>query len=796
MSRGLEVRTLGHDRACIVGARPESAETRAFAAWLGARPDVVKFEQRPETGAFYVEFDDGAHLPGRFVRALREAIPSFTPRRTAEFGVAPVHVLPGRIRVKVTGIGDDELETLAVRALSIPGVTRTEHLPSSDTLLLFYDPQRSTEAALLEALRRTSPEECAARPEVELRWFAALGATSVLVTCIAGTLPFPAMALGVVLSTYSPLRRSLEALADGKLSVDLLDVAATFAALATRRPVTAAFVIWMVAVGDLLLDVSANNARTALSTVMHRKERWAERLSADGRVESVPARELAVGDRLVVHTGRGVIADGTILSGTAEVDEKAISGESRLLSKRAGDRVFASSVVVEGQLVIGVESSGRDTEAAKIERILRTVGTKPLTLQRDSLELASKLVLPTFGVAALAAALSGEVSRAVCVLITDFGTGIRIAVPTSALTAMTLAAREGVLFKGAQYLERLSKADTIVFDKTGTLTNGVPEVVLVVTSPGIKAAWLIRLAASAEANHDHPVARALKAYARERGIPLAAPDPGSEAYVVGRGLSARVAGHHVRVGRATWMTSQKLKTSRFRRRIARLEASRISNLLVAVDGKVLGLIGYSDGTRPESAAIVRRLSAGGARTVMLLSGDNRTVVRNVAREVGIDVAVGALFPHQKADYIRRLRDAGHVVAMVGDGINDAPALACADVGISIAGSTDVAIETADVILLEGGLGRLEKAFAISDQAMRAVRQNLGVVIAPNAIAIALGAFGLIQPPMAAIINNGATALAVLAGTLPLLHSHVELPGGPSTAGATREPDDQDAEAAE
>jgi len=218
-----------------------------------------------------------------------------------------------------------------------------------------------------------------------------------------------------------------------------------------------------------------------------------------------------------------------------------------------------------------------------------------------------------------------------------------------------------------------------------------------------------------------------------------------------------------------WMESQKLKIGpSFKKHLARFEKDRNSSLCVAVDEEVIGLVAYSDGTRPESAAIVQRLRGNGRRKIVLLSGDSPEVVKNVARTVGIDEAVGGLLPEQKAEYVRKMRAAGRVVAMVGDGINDVPALASADVGISFAGSTDLALETADVVLLDRGLARLEKAFQISDRAMSSVRQNLSIIIVPNAIAIALGAFGLIAPPMAAIINNGATFLAVLVGTSPLL----------------------------
>ncbi len=650
----------------------------------------------------------------------------------------------------------------------MPGVREARHLSGSTTILLVYDPDGATEDGLVHAIRKIDLAPGEWQRPTELRWGGALSCTGVLLGCLARAAPFPVLAAGVVLSSLRPLHRSVVALTEGKVSIDLLDVAATFAALATRRPITAAFVIWMVGVGDLLLDVSANSARTAISTVIQHREQEATRALADGLTERVPAHQLEAGDRIAVRAGQVIAADGRIVSGLAEVDEKALTGESRLLSKGEGARVLAASMVVAGRIVVEVERSGRDTQAARIERVLGTIGSKPLTLQRDALELASRLVLPTFCIAALAALLSSDVTRAVCILITDFGTGIRIALPTSALTAMALAARRGVVLKGAQYLERLARADVIVFDKTGTLTSGVPEVIEVVTARGTDEATLVRLAASAESGHEHPVARALAGHARRRGIAMVPPEPGSEEYAVGLGLAARVSGHRVQLGRAAWLEDQGLDLRAFRRHLRRLQRARTSTLCVAIDGRVAGLVGYSDSTRPESAAIVSRLRAGGRRRVVLLSGDAAAVVANVAGELGIDEAASGLLPDEKAEYVRRLQAAGHVVAMVGDGINDAPALARADVGISIAGSTDVAIEAADVILLEGGLARLPSVFRGSEQAMGRVRQDLGVVILPNAVAIVLGALGLISPPIAAVVNNGATLLAVLVGMAPLL----------------------------
>ncbi len=772
MNEGLQAFERGRGRACITGVRKDSAEATALGVWLAERIDVVGFEQRAGTGTFYVKYDDGAALSGQFIRSLRDKIHTLNRAKREPFNVKPVHSLRGRVRLEVTGISERQLATLTMLTTGLSGVKRTKHLPGSRTTLVDYDPEKASEGFIIRKLLKSNPDEWTRdwHKPTPIRWGGALAGTSTLVACLIGAAPFwwP-LAAAITLNTARPLGRSIAALHKGEISIDLLDVAATFAALATGRNITAAFVIWMVGIGDMLLDISANQARSALSMLMRRKEQEALRVLPDGGMETVLVSDLLAGDHFMVHAGHGIVADGKVVSGLAEVDAAALTGESRLLPKKEGDPVFASTFVAEGHLVIEVERSGKNTEAAKIEKILNTVGSKPLTLQREALAAASKLVLPTFGVASLAAVLSSDVDRAVCVLITDFGTGFRIAVPTSAMTAMTLAAREGVLVKGAQYLERLSKTDVIIFDKTGTLTRGVPEVVKVVPVRGEKESTLITLSASAEARHDHPVAKALKAYARQQDIRLIEPEPGNEEYAVGLGLSARIDGRRVRVGRAAWMESQNLDIGiSLQEHLAQFKKDGNSSLCVAVDEEVIGLVAYSDRTRPESAAIVQRLRGDGRRKIVLLSGDSPEVVNNVARTVGIDEAVGGLLPEQKAEYVRKLRAAGHVVAMVGDGINDAPALASADVGISFAGSNDVALETADVVLLDRGLVGLEKAFQIGDRAISSVRQNLGIIIVPNAIAIALGACGLIAPPMAAIINNGATFLAVLAGTIPLL----------------------------
>jgi Cu2+-exporting ATPase len=765
------VRPQGPHRLRIVGVESGSAAAKTICTFLAERPEVQRFEQRPKTGVFCVDYDDRSELPGRFLRALNERIASIErppPEDSKLFDIERVHSVEGRVRLRVRGLDEESIPKLTAFIAVLEGVEHAVASPSG-TVLVHYDGSAATEDQIVDQLCESHPVDWPAEPPrgTVLRWGGAVTDTIVLAAAISGAFPVPVISVGVVCCMARPLLRSLHALGRGSVTIDLLDVVATSAALVTGLPGTAAFIIWMVGCGDLLLDFTADQARGALAKVMQLQERDAFRVLENGEVERVRVDCLEVGDRFLASTGRNVAADGVVVTGTASIDEASLTGESRYVCKTEGSSVYASTLVVEGEVVVEVVRSGKTTEAAKILGVLSNAGSKPLTLQDDALRLAGRLVPPTFGVAAAAARLSADIHRATCVLITDFGTGTRIAVPTSALTSLTLAAREGVLVKGAQYLERLAKTDVVVFDKTGTLTCGVPEIVEIIAADGFDPLEVAQLAASAESRHEHPVAKALKAYALGLGCELLPTELGAEEYLVGSGLTTHVDGRTVRIGSAAWMERMGHDLSRFHIALERLVENEISTVFIDVDGKLAGIAGYRDTIRGESAAIVHRLKAGGRRQIVLLSGDTRRTVEWVARKVGVDQSVGPLLAVEKADWVRKLRAEGHVVAMIGDGINDAPALALADVGISIAGSTEVAVEMADVVLMEGGLTQLAEAFDIADRAMSGVRRSLGAILVPNAIAIALGAGGLIRPPLAAIINNGATLLSVAVGTAPL-----------------------------
>jgi Cu2+-exporting ATPase len=752
------------DQLRIKGGRPGSAALKKLLDWLHARPEVVKVRRR-STGALDVELRGGASSAA-LLSSLEDQLFTLVEAPRVERRVAIVHALPGRVRLQVAGLDDDGVMRLAAWLGSRPGVLRASPSPAASSIVVVFD-EAATSGPVLAAAAAASdradwPDGIPA--PARSPWPNTAASSVVLGAALTGVVPELALVGGVALTAIPPLGRALRALRERRLSVDVLDLAALSISVATGQPATAAFITWLLSIGDLLLHRSADSARAAISKLMSLEAPEALKLAA-GRIERVPAAKLARGDRVLVPVGWRVPADGVVLEGAASIDEKALTGESMPRGVRAGDRVLAATVVLEGEITVEVERAGAHTTAAKIVKMLEGVGGKPMTLQKTAERVTDKLTLPTLALAAAAGGLTGEIERVTSILITDFGTGVRISLPASALTAMALAARDGVLVKGAQYLERLARTQVVVFDKTGTLTGGTPSVVEVVPLGAHDARDVLALCAAAEAHAAHPLAAAIRSRAAEAGVVVPEPELGSCSYSVGRGVRARVAGREVHVGNPRFLREHEIPSAAADALCAAHRAAGSSSLLVAIDGHLAGVVAYADRPRPETASVVAALRARRLRTV-LLSGDSRHAVEAVAAAVGIDEAQAELLPEDKASYVQSLRRSGAVVTMIGDGINDAPALASADVGVSLHGGTDVALETADVVLLDGGLARLPDAFTAGERALRHVKRGLGIVVVPNAVAIVLGALGLVGPALAAVANNGSTVAAALAAVAP------------------------------
>jgi Cu2+-exporting ATPase len=759
-----------------VGARRlrlEKLPGPSLLAWL-RRHEAVAEVSVPTTGSVEIVVRDTGAL-AVLARAVEDRLFA-TARHRARLPieVTTLHALPGRVRLGVTGVPERDLERLAEWLRSRAGVQRARASPASGTVVVWFDPNETTSLAIVQDVVASDPRSWPSVAPPAAGWARILANTAVLAVSVVlpDVIPAPLLGGSVALTALPSVLRAAAALRERRVGVDTLDVVAIAISIGTRRFATAALVTWLLSIGDLVLARTHARARAAITDRLDLEAAEAHRLRGDA-VEHVSARSLRPGDRIVVETGARIAADGVVERGEALVDERALTGESMPRERRSGDRVLSASVVVDGQLVVRVERAGTETTAMRIAEVLASAGAKPMTLQRDAERVADRLVLPTFALAGASGALTGEIARATSVLITDFGTGLRIAVPTAALTAMTLAARQGMLVKGGQFLERLAKVDTVVFDKTGTLTRGEPEVVALDVLGDLPASTCLALAAAAEARQKHPVAMAIRRHATKAGVPVLRAELGSEAVSIGRGVSAIVGGRRVVVGDKRAMLEHGVRAAAARAVMERNRAAGASSVLVAVDDRVAAVLAISDEPRGESASVIDALRVGGRRRVMLLSGDSKPVALALGRALGVDRAEGELLPDDKARIIRDLQAKGHTVAMVGDGINDAPALTVADVGISLESGTELALDAADVILLEGGLSKLPTVFALADRSMANVRRSLWLVLAPNAVAIVLGALGLLPPALAAVVNNGSTAAAALAAVSPLLRPRAQ-----------------------
>lgn len=552
-----------------------------------------------------------------------------------------------------------------------------------------------------------------------------------------------------------------------RLNVDFLDTLAVAASLAQGNPMAGAIVTWLIKLGDWIRDLTAAGSRRAIRELLEFqvKTAWVIR---DGALVSIPSSELAVGDEVVVHHGGVIPIDGEIIAGQALIDQKTITGEGLPVTRGKGDAAFAATVVRDGHLTIRATRVGADTTAGQIVRLVESAPIGDTRMQNHAERLADRLVVPELVLATGAAVVSGDFDRFLSLVIVDYGTGIRVAAPTAVLASMTHAARTGIIIKSGRHLERLAEVDTVVFDKTGTLTHGTPAVLDVLTyQDHITPGHLLGLAAAAETKLQHPVAEALRSKAKDLAVNI---PPCDEArYRVGLGVEGQVNGYYLHVGNERFMRQSDICVSKTANDRCALDEQGYSCVYIAVDGAVAGMVPYSDEIRAESRSVLHRLRSMGVKNSVMLTGDNAVVARAVGRRLGLTRHFSDMLPADKADAIQELQRAGNVVAMVGDGINDSPALSYADVGIAMKHGAEVAHESAHVVLMEDSLWKLVKAVEISQGAVRLIKQNYAIVAGMNTLALALALpGGLITPTVTALISNGSAIVATLNGLRPIL----------------------------
>jgi Cu+-exporting ATPase len=543
----------------------------------------------------------------------------------------------------------------------------------------------------------------------------------------------------------------------------------------------AAAVITVLVLLGQVLELRARAATSgAIKALLQLAPKTARRIDDDGADHEVPIDSLKVGDKLRVRPGEKVPVDGVILEGRSTLDESLVTGESMPVTKEAGDKVIAGTLNQSGSFVMRADKVGRDTLLSQIVKMVAEAQRSRAPIQRLADQVAGWFV-PLVIVVALIAfgawSLFGPEPRmayglvaAVSVLIIACPCALGLATPMSIMVGVGRGAQAGVLIKNAEALERMEKVDTLVVDKTGTLTEGKPKVMEIVVASGFQENEILRLAASVERASEHPLADAIVRAAQERNLDLGKVEAFDSP--TGKGAMGKVDGRTVVLGNSNYLKSLGIDTEPLNEQGERLRGDGATVINIAIDGKLAGLVAIADPIKPSAPDALKALAAEGIKVIML-TGDNRTTANAVARKLEITDVEAEVLPDQKIAVVSKLQKAGRIVAMAGDGVNDAPALAAADVGIAMGTGTDVAIESADITLLKGDLGGIVRARRLSQATMNNIRQNLFFAFVYNAAGIPIAAgilypgFGILLSPIIAAAAMALSSVSVVGNALRL-----------------------------
>lgn len=689
-----------------------------------------------------------------------------------------IHATPGRCRIRVARLRTDAAlrVRLSDRLGNSPHVSSFRLNPACESITVSYHCALEELYNLLclpiKSLAVIGSQPVVSAPVPEL------GQTNPfrsMVLAAAALVLGPAGGFGldillIVLTGIPIWRRAISTLAlERRLNVDFLDGLALAIALMRREPRTAALMALMVHLGDVVRELTARQSRGHIRQLMDFQTVQARRLKPDGSFTLIPAQDLRAQQMALMLAGDLVPADGVICSGQAAVDQRHITGESVPAMRCVGDTVFAGSSIVEGSITVQITEVGANTTVAKIVQTIESAPVGETRIQNYAERFADRLVAPLLGVNSAMLALTGNVDRFMSMAIVDYGTGIRVAAPTSILASMTRAARQGILIKSGHHLEQLATLQGIAFDKTGTLTCGQLTVLEVKSFQSqLSTDRILQLAAAAETQLRHPVAYALVRHAESsRGLTL--PPCDDVQFSIGMGVSAMIGGHRIHVGSARFLRSLGIAIRKANKFLEQAEKHGNIVLLIALDNSLIGAVSCSDAPRPEARAVVQGLHARGVQHIVMLSGDREGVARRVAQQVGITTVYSEILPQDKAEIVRSLRLQYGPFAMVGDGVNDSPALAQADVGIALVDGADIARAAADVVLMEEGLHLLLPAIDICRDGMALVQQNFRLIAGANTLALALAVpHGLMSPMACTLISNGSGLLATLNAMRPLL----------------------------
>ncbi len=563
--------------------------------------------------------------------------------------------------------------------------------------------------------------------------------------------------VGAIILGYPIVWISIKDIRKGILSINELVSLAVLAAFASGDYKTAGIVAFFMLMGEIIETRTADGARASIESLIKLTPTKARRLTATGE-EEVPVKDLAIGDVIRVRPGDNVAADGVIISGQSSLNQANITGESLPVDKKVGEDVFAGTINLTGVMEIRVNRAGHDSTLGKVRDLILAAEKTKLPIMKIVDEYMVYYTPLVLVIAALVWAFTTDLNRVIAVLVVSCPCAFILATPTAMVAALSAAARLGILIKNVSDIELAAKINAFVFDKTGTLTTGKLAVSRLAPLGEVKPAELLHIAATAEKYSNHPTAKALAQLAEEAGVKLG--EPQNFAETAGRGIKAHVDGTVVVIGRAQWLKDNGVPEE-FTKSVDLNETEGFSLLFVARNGHCIGWIGLQDQTRPEARESLAGLLESGVRRVAMVSGDRQPVAARVAQEIGCTEVLADCLPQNKVEFVHAMKSKGYRVAVVGDGVNDAPALAAGDIGIAMgAAGSEVAIHSATIALMNNDLRRLPFLVRLSRMTRTVINQNFlfGVFFIIGGLTLA--AMGKINPIIAALMHNAGSLLVI------------------------------------
>ncbi len=564
--------------------------------------------------------------------------------------------------------------------------------------------------------------------------------------------------IGAIILGYPIIVTAVKDLRRGRLSINELVAIAVLAAFASENYKTAGIVAFFMLMGEIIETRTAEGARDSIESLIKLTPTKARRIKSDSSEEEIAASQLSVGDVIRIRPGDNVAADGIIINGQGSFNQATITGESLPVDKKSGDEVFAGTQNLTGVLEIKVSRAGTDTTLGRVRELIIAAEKTKLPIQKivdQYMGFYTPLVLV---IGALVWAFTHDLNRVIAVFVVSCPCAFILATPTAMVAALSAAARLGILIKNVADIELAAKINAFVFDKTGTLTTGQLAVSRLAPIGNTKPAELLLLAASAEKYSNHPTAKALATLAGEAGVPLAEPKDFAE--TAGRGVKAEINGAKILVGRAQWLKDNGIDAS-FEKSVDLNETEGWSLIFVAQNGKCVGWVGMQDQTRAEAKDALAELKEAGVRRIAMISGDRQVVATRVANEIGCEEAKGDCLPQNKVEFVRAMKLKGYKVAVIGDGVNDAPALAAGDIGIAMgAAGSEVAIHSATIALMNNDLRRLPFLVKLSRSTRAVINQNFAFGVCFIIVGLSASAFGYIGPITAAILHVIGTLIVI------------------------------------